>query len=405
MRKAIVYCIYGMAFLLPLFPNIADLLLLVAFVMAIAHYLFSTKEEREKSSRGARVATVFLYAYGIWSALSIFNSKAPYFSSFNWLYMVGMGLGIYQLSKHYVTTEDIQKKFFGVAIGGGIITCLYGLYVYSGIPIVETKEWVDSAQFPLLQRRMYSTLQNPNLMGLYLLELLAITSPLALLWKKVEKTWLWWSASILFFICLLLTYSRGVWIAFALMVVYWGFKVEKRLFWSLFVIPVVLFYYRGGIATRLWSLFESGDTSVSLRYALWDSTWAMVQDHPLLGVGWGDYFITYPFYNYFIQDPEVVVYHAHHMYLRLAATIGIPGVVFFVAFLMLFAYTAARIDNRYCQQNFKCILNPIYSYGMPAMILAILISGVTDYNLFSHQLSLITWQFLGVGMAAIVDKD
>ncbi len=401
MRKAIVYCLYGTAFLLPLFPNIADIAVVATFILAMVHYFFSTSE-KEYEGKGV---SFLLYAYGIWSTLSILNSPAPYFSSFNWIYMVGMSLGLYHVTKIYIKTKEEQQRFFGVLITSGMITCLYGLYVYSGIPIVETKEWVDSAQFPLLQRRMYSTLQNPNLMGLYLLELLAITSPLALLWKKVDKTIWWWTASILFFLCMLLTYSRGVWIAFAIMVIYWGFRMDKRLFWSLLVIPLVLFYYRGGIATRLWSLFESGDTSVSLRYALWDSTWAMIVDYPWLGTGWGDYFIVYPFYNYFIQDPGVVIYHAHNMYLHVGATIGIPGLLFLVAFFILFAYRVGQKGREEALSDKGNIVGAIHAYGMPAIVLAILVSGVTDYNLFSHQLSLITWQILGAGASSLMYKD
>lgn len=402
MRKAIIYCLYGTAFLLPLFPSIADIAVMATLIMAMLHYLVAKLEKVEREDTGI---SLLLYAYGIWSALSIFNSPAPYFSSFNWMYMVGMSLGIYHVTKIYLREKEELHQFFAVLLGSGVITCLYGLYVYSGIPIVETKEWVDSTQFPLLQRRMYSTLQNPNLMGLYLLELLAITSPLALLWKKVNKTALWWGMSLLFFLCMLLTYSRGVWISFAVMVIFWGMRLDKRLFWSLLVIPLVLFYYRGGIATRLWSLFASGDTSVSLRYALWDSTWAMIVDHPWLGTGWGDYFIVYPFYNYFIQNPNVVIYHAHNMYLHVGATIGIPGLFFFLAFLILFAYKLGKKGSALVAEDRGNILGTIYAYGMPAMIGAILVSGVTDYNLFSHQLTLITFQILGAGASGLMYKD
>ena len=50
---------------------------------------------------------------------------------------------------------------------------------------------------------------------------------------------------------MLLTYSRGIWISFGAMIIYWGIFVERRLLLSLIAIPIILYFYDGEIATRL----------------------------------------------------------------------------------------------------------------------------------------------------------
>ena len=56
------------------------------------------------------------------------------------------------------------------------------------------------------------------------------------------------------------------------MILYWAIFVERRLFLSLLAVPIILYFYDGEIASRLWSIFQGHDTSADLRWALWDST-------------------------------------------------------------------------------------------------------------------------------------
>ena len=57
--------------------------------------------------------------------------------------------------------------------------------------------------------------------------------------------------ALILFVTLLLTYSRGIWISFGAMVIYWGIFVERRLLLSLLAVPIILYFYDGEIATRL----------------------------------------------------------------------------------------------------------------------------------------------------------
>ena len=50
---------------------------------------------------------------------------------------------------------------------------------------------------------------------------------------------------VVLFLTMLLTYSRGIWIGFAAMILYWAIFVERRLFLSLLVVPLILCFYEG----------------------------------------------------------------------------------------------------------------------------------------------------------------
>ena len=95
-------------------------------------------------------------------------------------------------------------------------------------------------------------------------------------------------------LCLALTYSRGAWLSLAAIVLGLTLFYDKRFGFLFFLIPLVLLFYHGQMVERFLSLFSGEDTSVGLRFALWESTIAMIEEHPLLGVGWGSYYLAIP---------------------------------------------------------------------------------------------------------------
>ena len=67
------------------------------------------------------------------------------------------------------------------------------------------------------------------------------------------------------------------------------------------------------LTDRLLSVFTRIDTSSEMRLAFWESTVAMILDHPFLGIGWGMYFMVYPDYDFYLQGAPVQIVHAHNM--------------------------------------------------------------------------------------------
>jgi putative inorganic carbon (HCO3(-)) transporter len=93
---------------------------------------------------------------------------------------------------------------------------------------------------------------------------------------------------------------------------------------------------------RLTSVFTKVDTSSEMRLAFWESTVAMIQDHPFLGIGWGAYWMVYPEYDFYLQGADIRIVHAHNMYLNYAAEIGVPGMLAFMWLFFGSLFTALR---------------------------------------------------------------
>ena len=274
------------------------------------------------------------------------------------------------------------------------LVVLYGLYQYAHMLTLGESEWVDNSAFPLLQRRMYSTLYNPNLLSAFLLMVMGATASLAIhtahKWHRLS-----YSAVFAFLsLCLILTYSRGAWLSAAALVFFFGFVWDKRL-WLLFLsVPFILMFYHGGVADRLMSIFtySEADTSVSMRLAMWAAALEMAGDHPLLGIGWGAFKYVYPVYNEFIQEAGITIYHAHNMFFNILAETGVIGFCFSMWFFFGMGVKAAA-----------CLRNPLVqgvdratAMMMGAAVISQAVCGLGDYDLFSTQISLTFWLLCGV---------
>jgi len=89
---------------------------------------------------------------------------------------------------------------------------------------------------------------------------------------------------------------------------------------------------------------DSSNWALVERMAHWQAAWAMAMDHPILGVGPGNYEAAYP--RYFLHGWPEALGHAHNYYLNTFAEQGIIGLVaFLVLVVTIFARLASRIRS------------------------------------------------------------
>ncbi len=80
------------------------------------------------------------------------------------------------------------------------------------------------------------------------------------------------------------------------------------------------------------------------RLAHWAAALRMLAAHPLLGVGAGNYPVAYPHYQ--VPRWHLALGHAHNLYLNMAAEIGIPGALAYLAFVAAGIWLAASRTTR-----------------------------------------------------------
>jgi len=376
----IEHCILAVAFFLPLSLGAATVFLGAGVTCWAGKMVLAKRWYFRRTPYDWLVVLLVLL-----SASSVLVAPDRWLSFYNYYNLMGRYILLYYLVINNLHSLDQLKRLIWTMLGSALLVTVYGFYQYiHGVDISMT-EWVDDGQFPELKTRVFSTLENPNLLAGFLMVIMSISTGLALHDTKTKNRTLLVSFVVLLGICLVFTYSRGAWLSILAVIIAYGFLYSRKILWFLLIVPLALLLAQDSLMERILSIANPTDTSSTLRLALWESTVAMIIDKPLLGIGWGAYWLVYPEYDFFLQDAETKIFHAHNMYLNIAAEIGIPGVLVFLAVMIGHirkAFIAMQSPNRWVAG---------LMLGIVTAMVGLAVNGFTDYILFNIQLSMLFW--------------
>lgn len=230
-------------------------------------------------------------------------------------------------------------------------------------------------------RRISGLSPHPNALALYLDRPLAFAAVAALAFRR--------RASRLFLIlalppavATLLTFSRGAALAVGITVVAslaWAGK--RRLAGGVALVGLALAGFLVIVARgRLLNLFSGG--SGSLRLDLWQSSAAMIRDHPLTGIGLDQFLYSYaPRYIHPEAWSERFTSHPHDIAFDLWLSLGILGLVAAGLYLAIFVSRARAVVRRR------------RSLGLAgaAVVIAGSLHGLVDNGYFLPDLALLFW--------------
>ena len=381
LRSLIEHCIYAVVFFLPFSLNVSTFFLAAACVLWLAEMV---TERNFFFQPNLFDKAVFLFV--ILSAASIFSSPDRSFSYYNYYHLMGRYIALYYLVIYHIHRLDQVKKIIWSLLGASFLVALYGFYQYAYGMDMFAFEWVDGEQFPELKMRVFSTFQNPNLLAGFLVIVLAILPGFGLCQQKKSVQLLLLILTVILGSCLILTYSRGAWISVLAVFLAYSIFFNRKVLWLLLLIPFLALFSYDSVLERLASIIHPTDTSSALRWALWESTIAMIVYNPFAGIGWGSYWMVYHEYDFFIKNPATTIFHAHNMYLHIAAEIGIPGFIAFMYILYGHSRQAFAIITSAKDIWVKGIV-----FGVLSAFLGIAVNGLTDHVLFNTQLSMLFW--------------
>lgn len=325
-------------------------------------------------------------AFIIIAGLSIAVSPDKAFSSYNFSVLMFQYAAIYYVTVQNITTLQQLKRLLSALLLSAVLAIGYGYYQFFNGIDVSKMLWVDGEQFPELKTRVFSTMQNPNIFAGYLLTIISITAGMAGRLRTGFDRLVLYAIMLGAAVCLSMTYCRGAWLTLALVSGAYTLRFNRRLFIVLSAVAAVVIFCEPSIQQRLLSSFTAGDTSSEMRLGLWESTLAMIIDHPLLGIGWGAYWLVYPEYDFYINNPAVVIVHAHNMYLNFMAETGLLGFgAFMLCMLGHLQLALASLRLRASKLLNGAVL------GIALSIICIMINGFTDYVLFNIELSKLYW--------------
>jgi len=173
---------------------------------------------------------------------------------------------------------------------------------------------------------------------------------------KIKKS-LWGAVFLVFFTVIIITLSRGVWLAaiislsiFSLMIIKiknvpW--KKTTAFVTGAIVLVTVLVYLSTvsfhPVIKKIKSFAQlKQDVAVQSRIYYYDAALRVIKNHPVFGVGFENFSIVYPKYRTPGKNPEeteifrdVLPTKVHNGYLQTAATNGIPTLIFYLVLVGL----------------------------------------------------------------------
>ena len=373
-----------------------------------------------------------LYVLLAISAASIYFSMDRFLSFWNWVYVVGQYAALVFVLLRYASVVDSEKcavadieqnacctkqlsmqekllllwqrfgclprplQLIGAFLGVSLLVSMIGL-AQKFFGVTAEGIWVDPKQFPDIKVRVFSTLVNPNILAGYLVLVIAYSTAFFNQTKAYKKWRLaFLGTGLLAALCLLYTYSRGNWVACAVMLLAFCVLFCRKAF-----IPILgggaAVLATGGTAVlhRLASIQGGygGDTSIALRMAYLKSTKWIIEEFPM-GVGWYGYRFVYPTYNFYLADKSVIMYHCHNIFLNIWAELGAHGLLaFLVVWWGIFLPAAWRLAYHGRSLWLKAM-----GRGYVLATVGIIVGGLTDHVYFNTQMGLLFWTLGGLTM-------
>ncbi len=376
-------------FLAPIVPTMVVVgLCLLCFVSLVVKALTTPKFVWHLDGTGLMIVSMVLI-YLLASATSFAPFKSIQIWAVYFAFMI-----FYFVIINTIKTKNQLFNLLKVLALSALFVCLYGIaqYVF-GWNVKQA--WMDEEMFEDIKMRIYSTLENPNVLGEYILLTLPIC--ISLMWtsKKFIPRIIYGGMSLVLGLALILTFSRGCWLGImAAAAIFITFAAGKLWGLALIALPVIPFILPESIINRFTSIGDMKDSSTSYRVYIWMGTLLMLKDFWISGVGPGTEAFTqvYPFYSY----NGIVAPHPHNLFLQIITESGVIGLVVFLLLLFLFFKNLAVG----CQHFGKGNKFTIVIIGIASSVAGFLLQGMFDNCFYNYRVFMIFWAVLAIGIVA-----
>ena len=371
----------------PLLPTMGVLALVLVSFASLALVLIRERERQLCYSPMNKYLLIFAGIY----LVAVFLSVTPRGSLQPGVLFICFTL-FALVVENVLTTRRQAMVMSGVLVVSAGAVSLVGVMQYL-LGVSGESSWVDSDMFSSITTRVYSTLQNPNMLAEYLVLILPLGVALLLAVRGASGRLWWLGCSALMALCLLLTLSRGGWVGALIAGAIFVVLINPRLLiLAPFALIALYFVMPDTVIERFTSIGDLGDSSTSYRVSIWMGSLAMLKDYWLCGIGPGTeaFNMVYPIYGYAAANAQ----HAHNLLLQLVSDGGIWLLVFFLVTIFAFTRQICVALSRSRDRGTRYMLAAIL-----AGIMGFLAQGMTDYSFYNYRVTLVFWAVLGLGAA------
>ena len=394
MRPNSVYddIMYKVMLLCTFVVNLSTALTSCAVGLGAAVILFRAFKNRELPQIDRKIGGVFL----IYFILQFIIAAASFLPLISLREVVGEIHRCFPLffAMLYIKKREQLRGILIAFTASVLINNFYGLYQY----------------FILELPRAYAFCRTPTFYSSFLLMQMPVLLLITTLkfmphWSKILAA----GAGIFSVLMLILTVTRGAWLAFLVTCIVfmiiaaeWRKRIAKVLV-STALIFMIAISMSPQLRERAASIVDWEFQSNSERLLMWESSINIIKNFPLVGIG-QEVFV-YAYNQFFIlpeakeraDDPLKGHTHPHNNILKVTSEGGAIG---FMAFMILHGYFFYRLYKLYESERGKMEL----SYGLTGLLIltALQLEGITDTNM--NQVPIMREYWLLIGMFLIASK-
>jgi len=313
---------------------------------------------------------LFIFA----SLISIINAQRKLFTLGSVVSIFLMTYLIYPETNYIISRKSFWDLLIKIFILSSVISSIYALYVY----------------FTGLNGRARTLFTGEN--GLGTVMILSIIWILAYFVHTSGRQKLLAGMSLIITsMALLFSFSRGAWLGTMGGLLLYGLcqkRARLKVVILILIMSVLLFGYPP-LFHRLSSIIDLSYSSNQERIYIWESTWRMIKDHPVIGMGMGNYV---SFYKWYIMPGSKITdaSFAHNIFLQIWAECGI-GALFAFAGIIIFTLLKGISLVKSPDSSFKTI-----GLASLAAFVGILIHSQVDCTIYSMHIGPIFWLLAGI---------
>lgn len=298
---------------------------------------------------------------------------------------------LFLIMKYSLDSFSVLKKLLGSYLLSAAVLSVAGTYQYFFKPEF-LQQWMSAGGDIV---RVPAAFGNPNSFGAYLVLVLFPVLMLAFTQRRHLSGLIYSCLSLLLILNIIFTGSRnallGLILGCLMLAVIYNWRVIMAF---ILLAPVALFLPQ--VSTRLHDL---GNVSQNMsRIRLWQTALKMIQDHPLLGVGNGN-FVSY-YDPYIAKYPELAWedwkrYPVHNSYLKVQSELGVAGSLSLAGILISAWLTVSKAAHLVSDPFIKSLLT-----GFLASIPAFYLMNFSDNLLFVPKVTTYFWLMLAIAASA-----
>lgn len=359
--------------------RVNELAMILWIIIFIAYFFRYHTVYIDKMTKLLLLALVFLF---IWSVISY--SYWGFSSTFQEYVRLAVAI-LFPISLYNTFKKEYKKFYIGIlstwSLTAAVLVMVSVVNLsFRGTSLLQYLQISSSDVYSFYTMKFLASpfLQDPNNYGGYLIISIGITYYL----YTINKKRMYMIMTIIQLVGLFTSLSRGAYVAFVLTVLIVLYLNKRSKAIASFLILAVVGV---GIVTAIPLI--SRDASAYSRFGIWATAIMMFIDHPIFGVGLGNF--TNLFSRYVSKYVTIYNPYTHNLFLKILTETGLVGLIFFIC---VFVYGIKQCNKSSATNSFK----NMFLFGT----IAFLIQGMTVEFFSSNYF----WTFFLLSYYAIKSK-